>query len=52
MLSVFIMFVLYDTKQVQEHARLCIEADYINESLNLFLDAINLFSNIYYVRNF
>ena len=49
---VFIMFVLYDTKKVQEHAKLCIEADYINESLNLFLDAINLFSNIYYVRNF
>lgn len=48
---VFIMFVLYDTKKVQEHAKLCIEADYINESLNLFLDGINLFSNIYNVQD-
>lgn len=48
---IFIMFILYDTKKVKEHAKKCIEADYINESLNLFLDAINLFSNIYNVKN-
>jgi FtsH-binding integral membrane protein len=48
---IFIMFILYDTKQVQENAKKCITADYINESLNLYLDVINLFANIYNVNN-
>lgn len=48
---VFIFFVLYDTKKVQEHAKQCVEADYINESLNLFLDALNLFTNIYRIND-
>ena len=48
---IFIMFILYDTKKVQENAKNCITADYINESLNLYLDTINLFANIYNVNN-
>ena len=45
---VFILFILYDTKLIQIHAKNCIEgkADYINESLGIFLDVINLFQHL------
>ncbi len=46
----FIFYLLYDTKRLQINALRCIKADYITESLNLFLDIINLFSNISQTR--
>ena len=29
----------------------CVNPDYIKESLNLFLDSLNMFSNIYHARD-
>lgn len=48
---VFSLLVMYDTKRVQINAKNCISADYINESLHLFLDSINLFQNIYFLNS-
>ena len=39
-------YVLYDTKLLQVRAKMCREADYLNESLNLFLDIVNIFVRI------
>ena len=48
----FTLFILYDTKRVQENAKTCVEgkADYINESLNLFLDILNIFQNLVMIK--
>lgn len=40
---VFMCYILYDTKMLQIRARECVKADYIKESLNLFLDIFNIF---------
>lgn len=42
----FSLFVLYDTKKLQLNAKKCVIPDYINESLNIFLDILNMFSRI------
>tara|TARA_B110000114_G_C15042351_1_gene377632 strand:+ start:526 stop:1305 length:780 start_codon:yes stop_codon:yes gene_type:complete len=44
----FIFFLLYDTKIIQIQAKKCKTetADYINQSLGVILDAINLFQNL------
>ena len=48
----FTLFILYDTKRVQENSKTCVEgkADYINESLNLFLDILNIFQNLVMIK--
>lgn len=46
---VFVFYTMYDTKKILVNASNCINPDYINESLNIFLDSVNLFSNIYNV---
>ena len=43
---VFMFFILYDTKRLQINARECVKADYIKESLGLFLDIFNIFVRI------
>jgi len=47
-IALFTIFILYDTKKIQVNAKSCKEAtvDYINESLAIVLDAINLFQNL------
>ena len=47
-IGLFILFVLYDTKLIQVHAKTCSvkTADYINESLGVFIDALNLFQQL------
>jgi len=45
-IALFSMFILYDTKKLQVHAKNCVVPDYVNESLGIFLDILNLFSNI------
>lgn len=40
---VFMGYILYDTKMLQIRAKECIKADYIQESLHLFLDIFNIF---------
>ncbi len=39
----FMGFILYDTKRLQMNAKACVKADYIRESLKLFLDIFNIF---------
>ena len=48
----FIFFVLYDTKLIQVNAKKCKEnsVDYINESMGIFIDALNLFQNLVLVN--
>jgi FtsH-binding integral membrane protein len=45
--GLFSLFAAYDTQVVKLHARLCKkQGDYVNESLGLFLDFVNLFQDI------
>jgi FtsH-binding integral membrane protein len=45
--ALFSLFTAYDTQVVKLHARQCKKrGDYINESLGLFLDFVNLFQNL------
>ena len=49
----FIFFIMYDTKMIIVGAKICQEktADYINQSLGIVIDALNLFSNLSNVMN-
>ena len=42
-IGLFMVYILYDTKRLQINAKNCIVADYISESLKLFLDIWNIF---------
>jgi FtsH-binding integral membrane protein len=42
-IGIFMLFILYDTKRLQINAKNCIIADYISESVKLFLDIWNIF---------
>ena len=48
---VFSLYVMFDTKNIIVNADNCVNPDYINESVNLFLDSVNLFTNIYSVND-
>jgi len=48
---VFSLYVMFDTKNIIINADNCVNPDYINESVNLFLDSMNLFTNIYSVND-
>jgi len=54
-ICIFSLFIMYDTKQVLVNASGCkvspFGPDYINESINLFLDSMNLFTNLYRVES-
>ena len=52
-IALFTLFILYDTKKIQVNALKCKSStvDYINESLGIVLDALNLFQNIADVQN-
>ena len=43
--ALFTVYVAYDTQRMKQDARLK-KKDYINSSMGLFLDAINLFTNV------
>lgn len=49
----FIFFIMYDTKKIIVGAKLCREktADYINQSMGIVIDALNIFSNLTNVMN-
>jgi FtsH-binding integral membrane protein len=47
---IFMGFILYDTKRLQINAKECVKADYIKESLKLFLDILNIFVRILSLR--
>ncbi len=42
----FTFILLYDTKKLQGNAKHCSIPDYVNESINIFLDVINIFANL------
>lgn len=42
-IGLFMVYILYDTKRLQINAKKCVVADYISESLKLFLDIWNIF---------
>jgi len=43
----FIFYILYDTKKIIQGANNCVNPDYINNSLDLVLDSLNIFTNVY-----
>lgn len=49
-IMIFMGFILYDTKRLQLNAKACVKADYIKESLKLFLDIFNIFVRILGLR--
>tara|TARA_Y100001970_G_C14246215_1_gene868461 strand:- start:3183 stop:3932 length:750 start_codon:yes stop_codon:yes gene_type:complete len=44
--GLFTFILLYDTKKLQINAKNCKIPDYVNESINVFLDIINIFANL------
>ena len=44
---IFSFYIMYDTKKIIVNANNCVNPDYINESLGLFLDSLNIFQNTY-----
>lgn len=52
-ISVFLfsLFIMYDTKRLFIGAQNCTNPDYINNSLNLFLDSVNIFTNMYNISD-
>jgi len=49
-IAVFMGYILYDTKMLQIRAKECVKADYIQESLHLFLDILNIFVRMLALR--
>jgi FtsH-binding integral membrane protein len=49
-IAVFMGYILYDTKMLQIRAKKCVKADYIQESLHLFLDIMNIFVRMLALR--
>lgn len=49
---IFSLLLLYDTKKLQINSQNCVIPDYINESIGIFLDIINLFNNILRVKSY
>ena len=48
-LVLFSIFMLYDTKKLIKKAKQCVKADYINDSLGVVLDSLNIFSNLFHL---
>lgn len=46
-IALFSLFVVYDTQSTLQHAKHCVRPDYINESLGLVLDSVNLMTNLF-----
>jgi FtsH-binding integral membrane protein len=49
-IAIFMGYILYDTKMLQIRAKECVKADYIQESLHLFLDIFNIFVRMIAIR--
>ena len=47
----FMLFIVYDTNKIQQFAKNCVDADYIQQSTNLLLDMLNIMSNLAKVSN-
>jgi len=42
----FSFWILFDTKNIIKKSQACINPDYINQSMNILLDSLNIFTNI------
>ena len=42
---------LYDTKRLMTKARQCVRADYINDSMGIVLDGLNIFSDLFGIQS-
>ena len=49
-LLLFSFFMLYDTKKLIVKAKQCIRADYVNDSLGVFLNGLNIFMEVFSLR--
>ena len=51
-IGIFILYTMYDTKQIMVAAKECQEktVDYINQSLGIVLDALNIFQSLVNVQ--
>lgn len=47
LIVLFVFFILSDTKQIIRNSTNCRNPDYINNSLHILLDSMNIFSNVY-----
>lgn len=43
-------FILYDTKNIIRNSKTCVNADYITQSLDIFIDSLNIFNSINYIN--
>jgi FtsH-binding integral membrane protein len=50
-IGIFSLWMLYDTKQIIRNAENCINPDYINQSMNILLDTLNIFTGVRSVQN-
>ena len=50
-IALFMLFIVYDTNKIQQFAKTCVNADYIEQSTNLLLDMLNIMSNLAKVSN-
>lgn len=45
-IALFMLFIVYDTNKIQQFAKNCVDADYIQQSTDLLLDMLNIISNL------
>jgi len=45
-IALFMLFIVYDTNKIQQFAKTCVDADYIQQSTDLLLDMLNIMSNL------
>ena len=50
-LVLFSFFMLWDTKFLMVKAKQCVNADYINDSLGVVLDGLNIFTNLFSIHS-
>ena len=50
-LVLFSFFMLWDTKKLIVNAKQCVNADYINDSLGIVLDGLNIFTDIFSIKS-
>lgn len=50
-IALFMLFIVYDTNKIQQFAKTCVNADYIEQSTQLLLDMLNIMSNLAKVSN-
>ena len=43
---IFSLWTLYDTKNILKNANNCVNPDYINQSLDIFINSINMFNGV------